>query len=258
MSASARERADRALRKHTPGSAADRVSELGRLDHTPSWSSCRRGRCPRSAARRHARAVARRGARARPALCPPRRGRASCWRCIPFGAARRRQMLAYSRPPLRHDTALAARPQGDRPALHRELDVTSRRGTPSRPTRPTWSSASGPACARTSSSTATATITQLVPLRLRCRHTIGLNHVAIGDGARRRLRCGHQRTGADARFAAADALASGTVRDPLAGRDRARREPVQPIPPRALSPRCATARTATSPAATMRRYRARL
>ena len=78
------------------------------------------------------------------------------WSPIPFGADRRRQMRAYSR---RHYGACDRppdRPEGDRGALHRGTTYLRPRSTRSPPTRPTSSCTSAPACARTSSSTATA------------------------------------------------------------------------------------------------------
>ena len=136
------------------------------------------GPLPASAARRHARAVlavARGPARAARAAPRPR----IVWRRIPFGAARRRQMRAYSR---RH--------YGDDTALLRDPKVIVQHYTASSTYESAWNTFAANApdvelgerpgvCAHFLIDR-DATITQLVPLRLRCRHTIGLNHVAIG------------------------------------------------------------------------------
>ncbi len=79
------------------------------------------------------------------------------------------------------------------------------------------------------------TIYQLVPLTTICRHTVGLNWTAIGIE--------HVGT-SDARdpvepeaargIAAPHALAHAPLRHLAAERDRAQREPHQPVPPRAV------------------------
>jgi beta-N-acetylhexosaminidase len=136
------------------------------------------GALPRPAARRHARAVlavARRPARvARRAPRPP-----IVWRRIPYGAERRRQMRAYSR---RH--------YGEATAALRDPKVIVQHYTASSTYESAWNTFAANApdaelgerpgvCAHFLIDR-DGTITQLVPLRLRCRHTIGLNHVAIG------------------------------------------------------------------------------
>ena len=78
------------------------------------------------------------------------------------------------------------------------------------------------------------TIYRLVPTSIMCRHTVGLNWTAIGIehvgrsdaqvlGNRRQLR----------RLAAADPHAAGPLRHHDPERDRAQREPREPLPPRA-------------------------
>ena len=81
---------------------------------------------------------------------------------------------------------------------------------------------------------ASGRIFQLVNLRTRCRHTVGLNWTAIGiehvgyadsdvlDDPRRA-----------ARLAAPDPVPALPLPDPRARRDRPRREPQLPLPPRA-------------------------
>ena len=106
------------------------------------------GPLARRAADRHARAVL--------AIAAPARARAAAapepeidWDPIPFGADRRRQMRAYSRRHYGDAKAKLARPEGHRRALHRLDHATAPRSARSRATRPTSSSASAPACART-------------------------------------------------------------------------------------------------------------
>ena len=135
------------------------------------------GRLPARAVGRHARAVlsvAARGARAAAALQPvilddP----------IPFGARRRRQMRAYS---LRH--------YGDARARLTEPKVIVEHFTATTTFDSAWSTFATNApdvefgerpgvCAHFLIDR-DGTIHRLVPLRLRCRHTVGLNHRAIG------------------------------------------------------------------------------
>ena len=100
------------------------------------------------------------------------------------------------------------------------------------------------------------TIYQLVPLSIRCRHTVGLNYTAIGiehvgRSAARRPR----RPTADRRVARAHALAHGALPDRPQERDRPRREPLEPLPPRARRRASARRPTATGPRARWPRYR---
>ena len=143
--------------------------------------------------------------------------------------------------PLRARHLAAARPEGDRRALHGERLVLVRRGTPSRPTRPTWSCTSSPGRALTS-----------------CRHRrddlparpadddVPPHRRPQLDGdrdrARRDERPADPRQPAPARgVARADALADGRYRIQLRERDRPQREPDEPVPPRALRAwRCQT------------------
>ena len=132
-------------------------------------------------ARRHARAVlatgtgaAVRAAAAAPAPRPP-----IVARPIPFGAERRRQMAAYS---LRHYGEATARLTDPKLIVEHFTATTSYASA--------WNTFAANApdvelherpgvCAHFLIDR-DGTITQLVPLTLRCRHTIGLNHVAIG------------------------------------------------------------------------------
>jgi len=130
-------------------------------------------------ARRHAHAVlavAQRAA-ASGAATAPRPPVVS--RPIPFGPARRRQMAAYS---LRH--------YGDATARLTDPKVIVEHYTASSSYAAAWNTFAANApdvelherpgvCAHYLIDR-DGTITQLVPLTLRCRHTIGLNHVAIG------------------------------------------------------------------------------
>jgi hypothetical protein len=101
------------------------------------------------------------------------------WRRIPYGAARRRQMRAYSR---RHYGDATARLRGPKVIVEHYTASTSYESA--------WNTFASNApdpelherpgvCAHFLIAR-DGTITQLVPLRLRCRHTIGLNHIAIG------------------------------------------------------------------------------
>jgi N-acetylmuramoyl-L-alanine amidase len=134
-----------------------------------------------AAARRHARAVLAVGelaAGAAPAMAwaprPP-----IVQRPIPFGPERRRQMAAYS---LRH--------YGDATARLTDPKVIVEHYTATSSYAPAWNTFAANApdvelrerpgvCAHFLID-GDGTITQLVPLTLRCRHTIGLNHVAVG------------------------------------------------------------------------------
>ena len=103
------------------------------------------------------------------------------------------------------------------------------------------------------------TIYQLVSLRWRCRHTVGLNDVAIGIehvGVSDADVMG--RPAQLARLARADALAAGPLRDRDPRRDRPRREPVLARTTTSSCRRCATGTHGDFQPATMRRYRARL
>ena len=107
------------------------------------------GRLSRRAARRHARAVL-----GVAAARPPSDGRGGPkppieWDRIPFGARRRAQMRRYSR---RHYGVAVARLIDPKVIVEHYTATSSsaRPSTRSRPTRPTSSSASGPASARTS------------------------------------------------------------------------------------------------------------
>jgi beta-N-acetylhexosaminidase len=69
------------------------------------------------------------------------------------------------------------------------------------------------------------TIYQLVPLTTICRHTVGLNYTAIGIEHVGR---------SDAEILGNPRQLAASLRHPAAQRDRAQREPDQPLPPRAL------------------------
>jgi hypothetical protein len=138
------------------------------------------GRLSPADARRHARAVL--------AVANPARAAAThleaprpriVWRPIPFGPVRRRQMAAYSR---RH--------YGDATAQLEDPKVIVLHYTATSTYGPAWNTFAANApdvelhelpgvCAHFLIDR-NGTITQLVRLHLRCRHTIGLNHVAIG------------------------------------------------------------------------------
>ena len=166
------------------------------------------GPLPPRAARRHARAVLAVARARRPA---PRRAAPRpriVQRRIPFGAARRRQMRAYSR---RH--------YGEATARLRDPKVIVQHYTASSTYASAWNTFAANApdvelgerpgvCAHFLIDR-DATITQLVPLRLRCRHTIGLNHVAIGVEHVGLSDADIMAARAAARVAAADALAAG-------------------------------------------------
>jgi hypothetical protein len=137
------------------------------------------GPLPRAGVERHAYAVlavaALRSRALRQAAPRPR----IVWRRIPFGPARRRQMAAYSR---RH--------YGDATARLEHPKVIVEHYTATSTYAPAWNTFAANApdvelherpgvCAHFLIDR-DGTITQLVPLHLRCRHTIGLNHVAIG------------------------------------------------------------------------------
>ncbi|HWT23469.1 MAG TPA: DUF2817 domain-containing protein [Solirubrobacteraceae bacterium] len=136
------------------------------------------GPLPAAAARRHAGAVLAVASRARTLAAVAPRPPIE-WRPIPFGPDRRRQMRAYSR---RH--------YGDDTARLRDPKVIVEHYTASMSFDSAWNTFASNApdpelherpgvCAHFLIDT-NGTITQLVALRLRCRHTIGLNHVAIG------------------------------------------------------------------------------
>ena len=90
------------------------------------------------------------------------------------------------------------------------------------------------------------TIYQLVPLTIRCRHTVGLNYTAIGIE-----HVGRSATGIlseRAQIAASLALTRWLMARfhiSAAQRDRPRREPLEPLPPRARAQPCARRPTAT-------------
>jgi hypothetical protein len=131
-------------------------------------------------ARQHARAVLATGERAAAAAPPAAVPRPPiAWRPIPFGADRRRQMRAYSR---RH--------YGDATARLRDPKVIVQHYTASTTYASAWNTFASNApdvelrerpgvCTHFLIDT-DGTITQLVRLKFRCRHVIGLNHVAIG------------------------------------------------------------------------------
>ena len=205
-----------------------------------------RRRPDRGAARRHARAVL---AQAPTRSCGPSAAAPKppiVWSPIPFGADRVRQMRAYAR---RHYGLGCARLLAPK-AIVEHFTATSSYG-------PAWNTFAANApdiefgerpgvCAHFIVDR-DGTIHQLVPLKWMCRHTVGLNHVALGiehvgtsDGDVL------GRAPPARRLAGAHALAAGPLRDPRGRRDRARGEPLQPVPPRARGGACAAARTATS------------
>ena len=103
------------------------------------------------------------------------------------------------------------------------------------------------------------TIHQLVSLKWRCRHTVGLNDTAIGIehvGALGRRRDGPPPPAA--RLAEAHPLAAGPLRDPHARRHRPRREPVSSPYHHERVKRLRTQTHGDFQPATMRRYRAKL
>ena len=146
-----------------------------------SWSSCPAGPLSPADARRHARAVlavAQRAA-AQPA---PRRRRA---RRSSRARSRSAPRAAARWPPTACATTASATARLTDPKVIVEhytatTRPTRRRGTRSPPTRPTSSSHERPGVCAHFLIDRDGTITQLVPLRWRCRHTVGLNHVAIG------------------------------------------------------------------------------
>ena len=78
------------------------------------------------------------------------------------------------------------------------------------------------------------TIYELVPPRIMCRHTVGLNYTAIGIEHVGRSDAQVMGNGAPARrVAAPHANAPGPPRDRHPQRDRPQREPLEPVPPRA-------------------------
>ena len=179
------------------------------------------------------------------------------WRKIPFGATRRAQMRALRPPPLRHRQRRAARPEGDRRALHRvghvQLRLQHVRGQRAR-------------------RRAARAARRLRPFRHRSRrHDLPAGviaaHVPPHRRAQRPLHRHRARRlqrrrdprppGAAARVAAPHALAPGALRDPPARRHRPRREPVEPLPPRARR-RLRTQTHGDFARAAMRRYRGKL
>ena len=202
------------------------------------------GRLSRRAARRHARAVLAASPRPRRAAAAPKPPIE--WDPIPFGADRKRQMRRYSR---RHYGEAKAR------LVEPKVIVEHYTASSSFSSAFETFAANAPdvefgerpgVCAHYLIDR-DGTIHQLVSLRWRCRHTVGLNdsaigieHVGVSDadvmGRPRQL----------AASLRADALAPGPLRHPRARRDRARREPLEPVSPRARPRRCATAPTATS------------
>ena len=155
------------------------------------------------------------------------------WSPIPFGADRVRQMRAYARRHYGLDRARLLEPK----AIVEHFTATS---------------SYGPACNTFAANSPDVefgerpgvcahfivdrdgTIHQLVRLKWMCRHTVGLNHVAIGIehvgvsdgdvmGRRRQLVASLELT----------RWLQVALRDPRPRRDRAQREPLQPVPPRA-------------------------
>ena len=208
----------------------------GRTTRSPararSWSSCRPAGCPRArpgATPPRCSAAARAGPRA-----PPRRPRPRIvWRKIPFGATRRAQMRAYARRHYGLDTAALRDPKVIVEHFTASGTFSSAFNTFAA-NAPDVELHERPGVCAHFVVDRDGTIYQLVSLRLMCRHTVGLNDVAIGiehvGFSRRR---DPRPPGADPGLAAAHALAAGPLRDPPARRHRPRREPLEPLPPRA-------------------------
>ena len=100
------------------------------------------------------------------------------------------------------------------------------------------------------------TVYGLVPTTIMCRHTVGLNWTAIGIehvGTSDGQVLGNRAPAA--RLAAADAHAAGALRDPHPQRDRARREPLEPLPPRAGGAAAEPDARGHGPEPSMDRYR---
>ena len=121
--------------------------------------------------------AARAGARRAPRRAPRR---PDCVARIPFGPERRRQMRCLQPPPLRRRDGPAAGPGGDRRALHGVDARTASAWNTFAANAPDVELGERPGVCAHFLIDRDGTIAQLVPLHFRCRHTIGLNHVAIG------------------------------------------------------------------------------
>ncbi|HEV3001315.1 MAG TPA: DUF2817 domain-containing protein [Solirubrobacteraceae bacterium] len=138
------------------------------------------GRPSRAAVRRHVRAVwavARGGPGARAAAVAEAARPRILWDAIPFGARRKRQTRRYAR---RHYGIAAHRLREPKTIVQHFTagDTYASARSHFAANRPNLGELPG-TCAHFVIDRR-GTIRQLVPLRLMCRHTVGLNHVAIG------------------------------------------------------------------------------
>ena len=156
-------------------------------------------------------------------------------RPIPFAAARKAETARYAERHYGLDTLAARAPPRDRRALHGDDDRSRPRWNTFAADTPDAELGELPGTCAHFVIDRDGTIYQLVPLDTICRHTVGLNWTAIGiehvgtsdasilDDPRQ----------LDASLALTLWLMHA-IRHLAAERDRARREPHEPLPPRAL------------------------
>ena len=174
---------------------------------------------------RHARAAL---ALAR-AVAPPR----LVWRPIPYGAERKADMRAYAQRHYGVDDYRLRRPR----VIVEHYTVTDTFQSvfdTFAPNVPDQELHELPGICSHFVVDRDGTIYQLVRTTIMCRHTVGLNYIAIGiEHVGPQRRPGARQPAPDGRVAATHAHAAGQVRDHDAQRHRPQREPVEPVPPRA-------------------------